>query len=154
MKIKQPFTNFRRTLVANRSEIGIRVFRASVEFEVETIAIYSQEDRFALYRFKADEAYLIGRGMGPIEAYLSIDEVIRVARENAVIAESSGKRRNRRRDAAAPAHGTRRARCRTPLRARLPAFAACAASRAHGRMALRYHGSLFFRKRATFRTIR
>ena len=80
--INQPQTNFRRILVANRSEIAIRVFRASVELGVETIAIYSQEDRFALHRFKADEAYLVGRGMGPIEAYLSIDEVIRVAREN------------------------------------------------------------------------
>ena len=80
--INQPQTNFRRILVANRSEIAIRVFRASVELGIETIAIYSQEDRFALHRFKADEAYLVGRGMGPIEAYLSIDEVIRVAREN------------------------------------------------------------------------
>ena len=85
--IKQPLTNFRRILVANRSEIAIRVFRVSVELGVETIAICSQEDRFALHRFKTDEAYLIGRGMGPIEAYLSIEEVIRVARANAVIAD-------------------------------------------------------------------
>ena len=62
--INQPQTNFRRILVANRSEIAIRVFRASVELGIETIAIYSQEDRFALHRFKADEAYLVGRGMG------------------------------------------------------------------------------------------
>ena len=88
--INQPQTNFRRILVANRSEIAIRVFRASVELGIETIAIYSQEDRFALHRFKADEAYLIGRGMGPIEAYLSIDEVIRVARENAADAIHPG----------------------------------------------------------------
>ena len=78
----QPQTRFRRILVANRSEIAIRALRAAVELGIRTIAIYSQEDRFALHRFKADEAYLIGRGMGPIEAYLSIDEVIRVAREN------------------------------------------------------------------------
>ena len=88
--IHQPQTNFRRILVANRSEIAIRVFRASVELGVATIAIYSQEDRFALHRFKADEAYLVGRGMGPIEAYLSIDEVIRVARENAADAIHPG----------------------------------------------------------------
>ena len=88
--INQPQTNFRRILVANRSEIAIRVFRASVELGIETIAIYSQEDRFALHRFKADEAYLVGRGMGPIEAYLSIDEVIRVARENAADAIHPG----------------------------------------------------------------
>ena len=78
----QPHTRFRRILVANRSEIAIRALRAAVELGIRTIAIYSQEDRFALHRFKADEAYLIGRGMGPIEAYLSIDEVLRVAREN------------------------------------------------------------------------
>ena len=88
--INQPQTNFRRILVANRSEIAIRVFRASVELGIETIAIYSQEDRFALHRFKADEAYLVGRGMGPIEAYLSIEEVIRVARENAADAIHPG----------------------------------------------------------------
>ncbi len=88
--INQRQTNFRRLLVANRSEIAIRVFRASVELGIATIAIYSQEDRFALHRFKADEAYLIGRGMGPIEAYLSIDEVIRVARENAADAIHPG----------------------------------------------------------------
>ncbi len=78
----QPQTRFSRILVANRSEIAIRALRAAVELGIRTVAIYSQEDRFALHRFKADEAYLIGRDMGPIEAYLSIDEVIRVAREN------------------------------------------------------------------------
>ena len=88
--INQPQTSFRRILVANRSEIAIRVFRASVELGIETIAIYSQEDRFALHRFKADEAYLVGRGMGPIEAYLSIEEVMRVARENAADAIHPG----------------------------------------------------------------
>ena len=88
--INQPQTGFRRILVANRSEIAIRVFRASVELGIETIAIYSQEDRFALHRFKADEAYQVGRGMGPIEAYLSIEEVIRVARENAADAIHPG----------------------------------------------------------------
>ena len=80
--IGQPQTKFRRLLVANRSEIAIRALRAAVELGITTIAIYSQEDRFALHRFKADEAYPVGSGMGPIEAYLSIDEVIRVAREN------------------------------------------------------------------------
>ena len=80
--ISKPQTRFRRLLVANRSEIAIRALRAAVELGITTIAIYSQEDRFALHRFKADEAYPVGRGMGPIEAYLSIEEVIRVAREN------------------------------------------------------------------------
>ena len=88
--ISPPQTDFRRILVANRSEIAIRALRAAVELGIRTIAIYSQEDRFALHRFKADEAYPVGRGMGPIEAYLSIDEVIRVARDNAADAIHPG----------------------------------------------------------------
>jgi len=78
----------RKILVANRSEIAIRVFRAANELGIGTVAIWSEEDKLALHRFKADEAYKIGRGphlernLGPIEAYLSIDEVLRVARES------------------------------------------------------------------------
>src|SRR3954447_25132147 len=72
---------FRRLLVANRSEIAIRVFRAATELGISTIAVYAEEDKLSLHRFKADEAYQIGRGKGPVEAYLSIDEVIRVARD-------------------------------------------------------------------------
>jgi pyruvate carboxylase len=71
---------FKRLLVANRSEIAIRVMRAAAELGISTIAIYPEHDKLSLHRFKADEAYLIGRGKGPIEAYLSIDEVIRVAK--------------------------------------------------------------------------
>jgi pyruvate carboxylase len=71
----------RRLLVANRSEITIRVFRAAAELGIGTIAVYAEEDKLSLHRFKADEAYQIGRGKGPIEAYLSIEEVIRVAKE-------------------------------------------------------------------------
>ncbi len=70
---------FKRLLVANRSEIAIRVFRAAAELGISTIAVYPEHDKLSLHRFKADEAYLIGRGLGPIEAYLAIDEVIRVA---------------------------------------------------------------------------
>jgi pyruvate carboxylase len=70
----------RRLMVANRSEIAIRVFRAANELGIATIAVFSEEDKLALHRFKADEAYQIGRGMGPIEAYLSIPEMIRVAK--------------------------------------------------------------------------
>ncbi len=66
--------------MANRSEIAIRIFRAAAELGISTIAIYPEHDKLSLHRFKADEAYLIGRGKGPIEAYLSIDEVIRVAK--------------------------------------------------------------------------
>src|SRR5271163_2802268 len=76
----------KRLMVANRSEIAIRVFRAAAELGIQTIAIYAEEDKLSLHRFKSDEAYLIGRGaagelrLGPLDAYLSIPEVIRVAR--------------------------------------------------------------------------
>jgi pyruvate carboxylase len=76
----------KKLLVANRSEIAIRVFRAANELGLQTVAVYAEEDKLALHRFKADEAYLIGKGphleaqMGPIEAYLSIDEILRVAK--------------------------------------------------------------------------
>ena len=75
-----------KILVANRSEIAIRVFRAANELGIETVAIWAEEDKLALHRFKADESYQVGRGphldrdLGPIESYLSIDEVIRVAK--------------------------------------------------------------------------
>jgi pyruvate carboxylase len=70
----------KKILVANRSEIAIRVFRAANELGIKTVACYAEEDKLALHRFKADEAYLIGKGKGPVEAYLQIDEYIRVAR--------------------------------------------------------------------------
>ncbi|MDD2878521.1 MAG: pyruvate carboxylase [Acidiphilium sp.] len=72
---------FSRLLVANRSEIAIRVFRAAAELGITTIGVYAEQDKLSLHRFKADEAYLIGKGLGPIEAYLSIAEVLRVAVE-------------------------------------------------------------------------
>ena len=68
-------------LAANRSEIAIRVFRAANELGMRTVAVFAEEDKLALHRFKADEAYQVGQGMGPIEAYLSIPEIIRVAKE-------------------------------------------------------------------------
>ena len=69
-----------KILVANRSEIAIRVFRAANELGMKTVAIYAEQDKLALHRFKADEAYQVGKGLGPIEAYLSIDEILRVAK--------------------------------------------------------------------------
>jgi pyruvate carboxylase len=76
-----------KVLVANRSEIAIRVFRAATELGLGTVAVFAEEDKLALHRFKADEAYQIGKmpdgkTLGPIEAYLNIPEVIRVARES------------------------------------------------------------------------
>lgn len=80
----------RKLLVANRSEIAIRVFRAATELGLRTVAIYSLEDRFALHRFKADEAYQVGRGSEPVRAYLDIDDIMRVAREAGVDAIHPG----------------------------------------------------------------
>jgi pyruvate carboxylase len=71
----------RSILVANRGEIAIRVMRAASELGLRTVAIYSQEDRFSLHRTKSDEAYLVGRDKGPVEAYLFIDDILRIARE-------------------------------------------------------------------------
>ncbi len=71
----------RSILVANRGEIAIRVMRAASELGLRTVAVYSQEDRFSLHRTKADEAYLVGQGKGPIEAYLDIEDILRIARE-------------------------------------------------------------------------
>ncbi|WP_049645477.1 pyruvate carboxylase [Candidatus Rhodobacter oscarellae] len=72
---------FQKILIANRGEIAIRVMRAANELGKRTVAVYATEDKLSLHRFKADEAYLIGEGMGPVAAYLSIDEIIRVAKE-------------------------------------------------------------------------
>ncbi|EAU41555.1 probable pyruvate carboxylase protein [Fulvimarina pelagi HTCC2506] len=86
----------RKILVANRSEIAIRVFRAANELGLKTVAIWAEEDKLALHRFKADESYQIGRGphldkeLGPVESYLSIDEVIRVAKHAEVDAIHPG----------------------------------------------------------------
>ncbi|WP_081806557.1 pyruvate carboxylase, partial [Actibacterium atlanticum] len=73
-------SEFKKILIANRGEIAIRVMRAANELGKKTVAIYAEEDKLSLHRFKADEAYKIGAGMGPVAAYLSIDEIIRVAR--------------------------------------------------------------------------
>ncbi|MEE8433657.1 MAG: pyruvate carboxylase [bacterium] len=68
-----------RLLAANRGEIAIRVFRACTELGIRTVAVYSEEDRLALHRYKADEAYLVGKGKSPVEAYLDIEGIIRLA---------------------------------------------------------------------------
>ncbi|KJZ21511.1 pyruvate carboxylase [Tritonibacter mobilis] len=74
-------TEFNKILIANRGEIAIRVMRAANEMGKRTVAVYAEEDKLGLHRFKADEAYRIGEGLGPVAAYLSIDEIIRVAKE-------------------------------------------------------------------------
>ncbi len=70
-----------KIMVANRGEIAIRVLRAANELGLGTVAVFAEEDKLALHRFKADEAYLIGQGLGAIRAYLSIEEMIRVAKQ-------------------------------------------------------------------------
>ena len=77
-------------LVANRGEIAIRVFRACNELGIHTIAIFSKEDTLSLHRNKADEAYLVGRGKGPVEAYLDIEDIMRIAHEHNVDAIHPG----------------------------------------------------------------
>ncbi len=74
----------KRLLVANRSEIAIRVFRAATELGMRTVAIYAQEDRLGIHRFKADEAYLVGQGKGPVGAYLDIEGIVTLAKEKGV----------------------------------------------------------------------
>jgi pyruvate carboxylase len=79
-----------KLLALNRGEIAIRILRAANELGLRTVAIYSQEDRLALHRFKADEAYLIGEGKGPVEAYLDVDGIVALAREKGVDAIHPG----------------------------------------------------------------
>src|SRR5215475_6832784 len=81
---------FRKLLVANRGEIAIRDFRSSHELGIRTIAIYSHEDRFAIHRLKADEAYQIGKPGEPIRSYLNIPAIIALAREKGVDAIHPG----------------------------------------------------------------
>ena len=80
----------RRLLVANRGEIAIRVFRAANELGIRTFAVYAEEDRLSLHRFKADESYCIGKGCGPVGAYLSISDILTVARRCCVDAIHPG----------------------------------------------------------------
>jgi len=77
-------------LIANRGEIAIRVMRAATELGLRTVAIHSREDRFSLHRTKADESYLVGEGKGPIEAYLDIEDIVRIALEARVDAIHPG----------------------------------------------------------------
>jgi pyruvate carboxylase len=87
MKKNKPI---RKLLAANRSEIAIRIFRAANELGLRTVGIYSQEDRLALHRFKADEAYQVGAGKGPVGAYLDIPGIVALAKEKGVDAIHPG----------------------------------------------------------------
>ncbi|HEY1110387.1 MAG TPA: biotin carboxylase N-terminal domain-containing protein, partial [Opitutaceae bacterium] len=80
----------KKLMAANRSEIAVRIFRAGTELSLRTVAVFAQEDRFCIHRFKADEAYQVGAGKGPVAAYLDIPSVVAVATENKVDAIHPG----------------------------------------------------------------
>ena len=80
----------RKLLALNRGEIAIRILRAANELGLRTVAVFSQEDRLSLHRFKADEAYLIGEGKGPVQAYLDVDAIVALAAEKGVDAIHPG----------------------------------------------------------------
>src|SRR5262245_55717666 len=87
----QPMSDrIKSLLIANRGEIAIRVMRAAAELGIRTVAIYSQVDRFSLHRMKADESYLVGAGKTPVEAYLDIADIVRIAKEAQVDAIHPG----------------------------------------------------------------
>ena len=79
-----------KLLVANRGEIALRIFRAAAELKIKTVAIYTYEDRYSLHRYKADEAYQIGKDTDPLKPYLDIDEIIKVAKAEGVDAIHPG----------------------------------------------------------------
>jgi len=76
-----PFT---KIMAANRGEIAVRIFRAGTELGLRTVAVYAEEDRFCIHRYKADEGYLVGHGKGPVAAYLDIPSIIGIAKEKGV----------------------------------------------------------------------
>ncbi|WP_096435548.1 pyruvate carboxylase [Alteribacter populi] len=82
--------NIKKVLVANRGEIAIRIFRACTELNIRTVAIYSKEDTGSFHRYKADEAYLVGEGKKPIDAYLDIEGIIEIAKRNDIDAIHPG----------------------------------------------------------------
>ncbi|MGE5191498.1 MAG: biotin carboxylase N-terminal domain-containing protein, partial [Deltaproteobacteria bacterium] len=83
-------SGFRKLLVANRGEIAIRVFRTSHELGIRTVAIYSHEDRYALHRFKADEAYEVGKPGEPLRTYLDVGGIIALAQHHGIDAVHPG----------------------------------------------------------------
>lgn len=82
--------HIKKLLVANRGEIAIRIFRAAAELNINTVAIYSNEDKSSLHRYKADESYLVGSDLGPAESYLNIERIIEVAKRAGVDAIHPG----------------------------------------------------------------
>ncbi len=90
IKFAIPVRRMKKLLALNRGEIAIRILRAANELKLRTVAVYSQEDRLSLHRFKADEAYLVGQGKGPVQAYLDVDAIVALAAEKDVDAIHPG----------------------------------------------------------------
>lgn len=86
----QNHNRFQKLMVANRGEIAVRVLRAASELELTTVAIYTHEDRYSLHRYKADEAYQVGKDDDPLKPYLDIEEILRIAKENGIEAIHPG----------------------------------------------------------------
>ncbi|KAI1295665.1 Pyruvate carboxylase, mitochondrial [Halotydeus destructor] len=84
------FSPIKKVLVANRGEIAIRVFRACTELGIRSVAVYSEQDKMHMHRLKADEAYLVGKGLPPVQAYLNVPEIIRISKENNIDAIHPG----------------------------------------------------------------
>ena len=80
----------KKLMAANRSEIAVRIFRAGTELNLRTVAIFAQEDRLCIHRYKADEAYQVGHGKGPVAAYLDIESIVGVAKEKGIDAIHPG----------------------------------------------------------------
>src|SRR5882724_10134047 len=79
-----------KLLAANRSEIAVRIFRAATDLGLRTVAMFAEADRFSIHRFKADEAYMVGEGKGPVAAYLDIEGIVTMAKEKGVDAIHPG----------------------------------------------------------------
>ncbi|MEO6243813.1 MAG: biotin carboxylase N-terminal domain-containing protein, partial [Opitutaceae bacterium] len=80
----------KKLMAANRSEIAVRIFRAGTELNLRTVAVFAHEDRLCIHRYKADEAYQVGAGKGPVAAYLDIESIVAVAKEKGVDAIHPG----------------------------------------------------------------
>ena len=89
-KYLETLSPMKKLLALNRGEIAIRILRAANELGLRTVAVFSHEDRLSLHRFKADEAYLIGEGKGPVQAYLDVEGIVGLAKERGVDAIHPG----------------------------------------------------------------
>jgi len=88
--MSEEIKKFKKILVANRGEIAIRILRAASELHIRTVAMFTYEDRYSLHRYKADEAYQIGKDDEPLKPYLDIESIIKLAKEEQIDAIHPG----------------------------------------------------------------